>query len=116
MDTLKKRQDIIKNIIKRFDTPYKLLPTTEEMEQQAVIDDKNGQYMLFITGWEDNHTRIYDTIFHISLKEGKIHIQNDTTEVSVATLLIEQGIPPEDIVLNYIAPYKRKYINLLEPA
>ena len=43
------------------------------------------------------------------LKNGKIWIQHDGTEIGVANELVEWGVPKEDIVLAYHAPYKRQY-------
>ncbi|KAF3885538.1 hypothetical protein DA73_0400008760 [Tolypothrix bouteillei VB521301] len=38
---------------------------------------------------------------HLEIKDSKIWIQHDGTEVGIATLLLEQGVPKEDIVLGF---------------
>ncbi|MBD2413457.1 XisI protein [Nostoc calcicola FACHB-3891] len=36
-------------------------------------------------------------------------MQHDGTEVGIATLLLEQGVPREDIVLAFHSPYMRQF-------
>jgi XisI protein len=59
-------------------------------------------------GWEDGF-RMYGCLIHVDIKDGKIWIQYDGTEYSVANELIDLGVPKQDIVLAYHAPYARKY-------
>lgn len=39
----------------------------------------------------------------------EILIQHDGTEEGIANRLVDMGVPKEDIVLAFHAPYKRKY-------
>ena len=110
MDTLKKQQ-IVKSILHLYDQPYSITPSTEEFCQQKIIDDKNGHYILLITGWE-KLTRIYNSLIHIELRDNKIFIQSDFTEEGIASILMEKGIPKEEIVLSYVAPYRRPYMEV----
>lgn len=48
-------------------------------------------------------------IFCLSIKDGKFWIHWDGTEEGIATELVEMGVPKEDIVLAFHAPYKRPY-------
>ena len=48
-------------------------------------------------------------MLHIDIKEGKIWIQHDGTEIGIANELVEMGVPKQDIVLAFHAPYKRQY-------
>ncbi len=43
---------------------------------------------------------------NFDIKDGKIWIQHDGTEIGVANELVEMGVPNEDIVLAYHPPYK----------
>lgn len=60
------------------------------------------------SGWNKSR-RVYGSLIHIDLKGDKIWIQYDGTEVGVANELVEQGIPKQDIVLAYHAPFMRQY-------
>ncbi|WP_445635407.1 Fatty-acid oxidation protein subunit alpha [Nostoc sp. DSM 114161] len=80
----------------------------EEIETQAVLDTERDHYLLLHTGWRNNY-RTHGCSIHIDIKDGKIWIQHDGTEVGIATLLLQQGVPKEDIVLAFHSPYMRKF-------
>lgn len=48
-------------------------------------------------------------IIHVDIKDNKIWIQKDGTEIGIANELIAAGVPKEDIVLGFHAPYKREF-------
>ena len=66
---------------------------------------KTGANLL---GWE-GYRRIHAGLIHIDLKDEKIWVQRDGTEYGVANELVDLGVPREDIVLGFQAPYKRPY-------
>ena len=72
------------------------------------FDRERDHYHLMSVGW-DGYERIRGSILHIDIKDGKIWIQHDGTEEGIANRLLEWGVPPQDIVLAELAPYKRKY-------
>ncbi|MEA5566929.1 element excision factor XisI family protein [Anabaena sp. UHCC 0399] len=47
--------------------------------------------------------------FHVDIKNDKIWIQRDGTKIGIANELIAAGVPKEDIVLGFHAPYKRQF-------
>ena len=51
--------------------------------------------------------RSHSVSIQIDLKGEKLWIQYDVTEVGVVNELVEEGIPKEDIVLAYHAPFIR---------
>ena len=46
---------------------------------------------------------------HVDIKDNKIWIQHDGTEIGIAGELEKLGVPKSDIVLGFHAPYKRKF-------
>ncbi|MEH1930121.1 XisI protein [Nostoc sp.] len=80
----------------------------EEMETQAILDTERDHYLLLHTGWRGNR-RTHGCSLHLDIKDGKIWIQHDGTEVGIATELLELGIPKEDIVLAFHSPYMRQF-------
>ncbi|MEH1892094.1 MAG: XisI protein [Nostoc sp.] len=80
----------------------------EEMETQAILDTERDHYLLLHTGWRGNR-RTHGCSLHLDIKDGKIWIQYDGTEVGIATQLLELGIPKEDIVLAFHSPYMRQF-------
>ncbi|MUG95959.1 XisI protein [Scytonema sp. UIC 10036] len=80
----------------------------QEIETQAVLDTARDHYLLLHTGWRGNN-RTHGCSMHLDIKDGKIWIQHDGTEVGIATLLLEHGVPKEDIVLGFHSPYMRQF-------
>ena len=64
----------------------------EEMETQAILDTERDHYLLLHTGWRGNR-RTHGCSLHLDIKDGKIWIQHDGTEVVIATQLLELGVP-----------------------
>ncbi len=50
----------------------------------------------------------------MDIKQGKIWIQHNGTEIGIADELVKLGVSKEDIVLGFQAPYKRKYTGFAE--
>lgn len=85
---------------------YKSL--SDDIEAQTIFDPDRNHYQLVDVGWHDNH-RVYGCVLHLDIKDGKIWIQHDGTEIGIAERLVELGVPKQDIVLAFQAPYKRQY-------
>ena len=85
-----------------------LKTTNEEIEVQTIFDTTHDHYQLVHAGWRNDH-RIYGCIVHLDIKDGKIWIQYDGTEVGIANELVALGVPKEDIVLAFHEPYKRQF-------
>ncbi len=98
-------QAYIERIINRYGQ-YK--PAYGDVEIQTIFDKENHHYQLVTVGWNDDR-RIRGCVLHIDIKDGKIWIQHDGTEEGVANELVALGVPKEDIVLAFHAPYKRPY-------
>lgn len=99
-------QSYIEKIINHYGS-YK--PAYGDVEVQIILDRENHHYQLLTVGWNDDR-RIRGCILHIDIKEdGKIWIQHDGTEIGIANELVELGVPKEEIVLAFHAPYKRPY-------
>jgi len=106
MDKRSRYQQLIKQIIQKYAFPDD--PPYDEFETQVVFDDERGHYYLLDIGWNGSN-RIHGFTLHIDLKNDKIWIQQDWTEEGVANELVELGVPKQDIVLAFHAPYKRKH-------
>lgn len=85
-------------------------PVYGDIEVQIIIDRENKHYQLVNVGWNKNQ-RVRGCVIHIDIKDNRIWIQHDGTEDGVANELVEMGIPKQDIVLAFHAPYKRQYTN-----
>ncbi|MEQ8536533.1 MAG: XisI protein [Coleofasciculus sp. D1-CHI-01] len=75
---------------------------------QLIFDLERDRYQVLHIGWE-GLSRVFGCIIYVEIKEGKIWIERDGTEIGVANELVEAGVPKQDIVLAFHAPYKRKF-------
>ncbi len=104
MEKVKLYQEYVRDVIRQHSHP----PAYGDIEVQHVFDTENDHYQLVHTGWHKKE-REYGCVIHIDIRDGKIWIQQDGTEIGVANELAELGVPKQDIILAYHPPYKRKY-------
>ncbi len=102
-------------VIKYRDCVIKLLTSyasddvsDNEVEVQLILDTERDHYQWMNVGWQELN-RIYRCVMHFDIKDGKIWLQQNLTDLNPAEELVEMGIPREDIVLGLQAPYKRQY-------
>lgn len=79
-----------------------------DVECQLIFDGEHDHYQLLDVGWQ-GLKRVYNCFMHLDIKDGKIWIQRNMTEVDIALELVAMGIPKEDIILGLHPPYKRPY-------
>jgi hypothetical protein len=105
MEKITKYRNYIKQIINEYGN-YK--PAYGHVQVELICDTENDHYQVVRAGWNGD-TRIYGCILHFDIINNKIWIQYNGTEIDVANELVELGVPKEDIVLAFHAPYKRQY-------
>jgi hypothetical protein len=105
MDRLTEYRDIIQQLLLAY-SQYK--SAYGDIDTQVSFDLQRDRYQLISIGWESGR-RVYGCTIHIDIKDDKIWIQQDGTEVGIANELIERGISSQDIVLGYRTPNSRKY-------
>jgi len=79
-----------------------------QTEVKLIFDTERDHYQVINIGWQEL-TRIFGCIIYVEIKDGKIWIERDGTEIGVANELVEAGVPKQDIVLGFKATYKRKF-------
>ena len=95
MDRMKQQQESVTQLITRF-ASYK--PAFGDVEMQAITDHEHGHYQVMSIGWEKDE-RVHDCVMHLDIKDGKIWIQHNATDVDIAEELVEQGLSKAEIVL-----------------
>ncbi len=105
MDKLENYRKIVQSLLLEY-AGYK--PANGDIENEVVFDTAGDHYQLLSIGWEGIH-RVFGCIFHIDIKDGKIWVQHDSTDVGIANELVNSGVPKEDIVLAFHAPHRRKH-------
>lgn len=98
-------REYVQSILKKYESYQS---ENDPIASQIIFDTERDHYQLVHVGWRD-WRRYYGCVVHIDIQDGKIWIQHDGTEIGVANELVDLGVPKQDIVLAFQAPYKRKY-------
>lgn len=105
MDSLSdKYQTIIEKVINDY---ADFLGDDDGVQIELVFDKLRDRYLLIEAGWE-NGRRIYGTLLHIDIINGKIWIQQDGTEAGIANELVALGVPKDRIVLGFKSLQRRQ--------
>jgi hypothetical protein len=107
MDKLSHYQNLVKNFLTEYANLMNSQPVPD-LETVLSFDDDHGQYMLLKVGWPQGR-RIRHTLLHVAIHNNKIWIEEDLTEDGIATYLLEQGVPNQDIVLAFHPPEMRPF-------
>jgi hypothetical protein len=108
MDKITQYQHIIKEIFKEY--AQTRIPVNDiNPGYQLIFDDQNAHYLLYRTSWKDELKRIHFCVFHIDVINNKLWVQEDATDYDLVGELEARGIPKNDIVLAFHAPYKRPH-------
>lgn len=102
MDSLNQYREIVQTIL----SEYSERRSTAEIESQCIFDLQRDHYQIVNVGWE-NQRRVYGCVIHLDIKNGKIWLQYNGTEIDIAQELVDRGVPKSDIVLGFQPPYRR---------
>ena len=103
MDKVTQYREIVKTVVREVIPDDPLL----EIATVLIEDEMRGHYMLYNNGWQEER-RIYGCFLHVEVKkDGKVWLQHDGTDLVFGELLLEAGIPKEDMVLGFHAPIMR---------
>jgi hypothetical protein len=102
MDSLSSYQETIKKLLEN------LAPPSDEIESQIITDMEHDHYQLTQVGWKNNR-RVYGCVLHLDIKDQKIWIQHNGTELDIAQELVKRGIPKQQIVVGFQSPFKRQF-------
>ena len=105
MDRIANYREIVKRVIREV-ADY--VPVQEGIRTEMILDDENGHYQLLEVGWK-NKRRIHGTLVHIDIRDDKVWVEHDGTDLEIVQDLLDAGIPPQEIVLGFHPPYHRKY-------
>ena len=72
-----------------------------QIDEYAICDEKTDNYILANVGWYPSGRRQQGYPVHIRIKDGKVWVEWDGTDQEIVQQLIDNGIPPEDIVLGF---------------
>jgi len=104
MDKLENYRLHVQSLLER----HSHFKSQDDVENELFFDTVRDRYQLMRVGWK-GLKRVYYTVLHFDIKDGKVWLQQNTTDIDVGLELQELGIPKEDIVLGLHPPYKRPY-------
>jgi hypothetical protein len=108
MDKLTNYRHLITKILTEYQELSSKTPNPSGVDSILALDEKRDQYIWMQTGWHDDE-KIRGISVYIRIKNEKIYIEEDWTEEGIATELLREGVPKEDIVLAFHDPETRKY-------
>lgn len=106
MEKIAEYRRIIRQVLTEYAAPPSADP--EAPQEQLLFDAERDHYQILAVGWEGEQ-RVYFTILHLDIVNGKIRVQENNTDLDIASKLEEQGVPKSDIVLAFQAPSIRSY-------
>jgi hypothetical protein len=102
MEKVKKYQTILTSLLEEYADYF----NEPNIEAQVLCDYQRNHFQLLKTGW-DNGKRYYYCIFHFDIKNEKIWLQENNSDIRIALELEAQGVPKSDIVLGIHSPTAR---------
>ncbi len=104
MDKLEKYRLIIQELLQEYGDFIQ----DKDIETQLIFDTVKNHYLIIDVGWKNNRW-IYGCILHLDIKNGKIWLQHNGTEIDLAEELVKKGVPKSDIVIGFHSPFKRQF-------
>ncbi|AOY80521.1 XisI protein [Moorena producens JHB] len=107
MDKIEQYRQFVKHIL----TEHSQLATSTDrdtVKAELIFDREHDHYQLAYVGWQGDK-RVFGPVMHFDIIDGKIWIQYNGTEDSVAERLLEMGVPTSDIVLGFHSAFKRQF-------
>lgn len=82
--------------------------TTDDTEVQMIFDTLRDHYQLVRVGFHKQQRR-HGCIFHADIKNGKIWLQVDNTDLGIGNEFLARGVPKSDLVLGFYTPAMREF-------
>jgi len=108
-EKLEKYRRVIKKILTEYyqmTVAQSLVSTEIEASERIALDEEHDQYLWFRFGWQEKQ-RTQHIIMYLCIKNGKVWVEEDATDLCVVDDLLAAGIPQTDIVLGFHHPHKR---------
>jgi XisI protein len=102
MDKIKKYQKVITDILEEYADYFK----EPQLETQVICDYKRNHFQLMKIGW-DSGKRYHYCIFHFDIKDGKVWLQENNTDIRISEDFELKGIPKTDLILGILSPQSR---------
>jgi hypothetical protein len=105
MDKIERYRQLVKQILTEH---AQIGSTSDRVKAELIFDSEHDHYQLAYVGWQGDK-RVFGPVMHFDIQNGKIWIQYNGTEDSIAERLVEMGVPTSDIVLGFHSSFKRQF-------
>lgn len=106
MQISKKYEQAIVDFLNNYANLYK--NGRSNLNPELVIDKENQRYILAIMGWDEDRY-VYGLLFHFAIIDGKIWLQQNSTESLVDKELANYGVPKKDIILGFKSSFANQH-------
>lgn len=104
MDKLKSYKEIIK---KELSTQASIpFANASNLQHHLIINKEETQFILLKLGWMNDIFK-HGLIYHFQIKDNKVWLYKNNTDIDIGARLVKQGIPKSDIVLGFVSEYER---------
>jgi hypothetical protein len=104
MDRLNHYRQSIRQLLNQYATAWQ----EKDIETQLIFDSERDHYLLLRVGWEGDK-RVNYAVLQFDIKDDKIWIQENTTDIEIDKELEEMGISKKEIVVGFHHPSMREY-------
>lgn len=104
MDKIAQYQTIIVKLLEEL--AARSYSNAPGIERQVVTDLVHHHYQLLHLGWHRGRFA-YTPLLHFDIRDGKIWVQQNGTELEIADVLIARGVRPQDVVLGFVPEPER---------
>ncbi len=98
---VKKYQKILSGLLAEYASSWN--DPVGDIHTQALCDFEGKHFQLMNVGWRKDNYYCY-IVFHFDIKNGKVWIQENRTDMLIGQELVSRGIPKSDIVLGLRPP------------
>ncbi|MEC4988294.1 MAG: XisI protein [Oscillatoria sp. PMC 1068.18] len=105
MEKLEKYRNCVQELLVEYS---KNKPAYGEIEVQTIFDTVRDHYQIVHLGWKQEKL-IHSCVIHVDIKNEKIWIQWNGTELDIAAKLVADGVAKQDIVLGFQSPFMRQF-------
>lgn len=78
-----------------------------DIYNQLIISEDNNQFLLLVMGWHGKKY-VHTVAYHLEIRDAKVWIHENRTDVDIAEALAQKGIAAGDIILGFTQPYHRE--------
>lgn len=97
--------DTVRQILVRVVEDLNRIPRPE-VETLLIEDQVLASFVLMRVGWHSGK-RVNNIVISARIRDGKVWIEDDNTDLSFCDKLMQAGVPKEDIVLAFQPPELR---------